>query len=94
VKTKWLSQFGCFHLPFSSTGVILYAFAVIFCLAGFWAFDRYSDSASDALQGIFPFFASTFPLVEQVAGKTSGPAPTQPDRLVILPSGGEISIPP
>lgn len=71
MKTNWFKTYGWFHLPVSVPGVILHLLAGLFCLSVFLAVDRHSHSVSDTLYGVFPFFSSTFLLLEWIAGKTS-----------------------
>lgn len=59
------------HIPNSFTGYIVWAFAVIFIVTVFFAVDKDSHSVSDTMYGIFPYFASTFLLIEWFASKTS-----------------------
>lgn len=59
------------HTPISLTGYAIWLIAVIFLVTVFVAVDNDSHSVSDTLYGIFPYFASTFLLVEWFASKTS-----------------------
>ncbi len=58
-------------MPKSISGYIICAFAVIFLVSVFLAVDKESHSISDTLYGIFPYFVSTFLLVEWFASNTS-----------------------
>jgi hypothetical protein len=58
------------HTPTSVASVVIYLAAVIFLITVFIAIDKDSDSVSDTLYGIFPFFVSTFLLIEWFASKT------------------------
>ncbi len=62
---------GIIHMPKSISGYIICAFAVIFLVSVFLAVDKESHSISDTLYGIFPYFVSTFLLVEWFASNTS-----------------------
>jgi hypothetical protein len=73
MQTIWFKRCGWYHRPVALPGVLLWLAAGMFCLAVFLAVDRHSHSASDTLYGIFPFFASTFLLLDWIAGKTSAP---------------------
>ncbi len=56
----------------SVPGVVVYLIAAVFCLTIFRAVERHSHSVSDTLYGVFPFFVSSFLLLDWVAGKSSG----------------------
>ena len=64
-KSKYL------HIPVSLAGYLIWLIAVVFLVTVFIAVDKDSHSASDSLYGIFPYFASTFLLIEWFASKTS-----------------------
>lgn len=72
MKSRWFSRVGWFYLPTSAIGGVLSLLAAIFCLTVFIAVDRHSHSASDTLYGVFPFFASTFLLLDWIGRRTSG----------------------
>jgi Na+/glutamate symporter len=74
MKAKWFSRFGWFYLPTSVAGGVICLLAVLFCVTVFRAIDVHSHSASDTLYGIFPFFASTFLLLDWIGRRTSGDA--------------------
>lgn len=57
------------HMPESFLGYAVWVLAIVFLVTVFIAVDRNSDSVSDTLYGIFPYFASTFLLVEWFAAK-------------------------
>lgn len=59
------------HTPKSFIGYLVWLLAALFLVTVFIAVDNDSHSASDTLYGIFPYFASTFLLVEWFASKTS-----------------------
>jgi hypothetical protein len=58
-------------VPVSPVAYLIDALAVIFLVTVFVAIDRHSHSASDTLYNFFPYLASTFLLIEWLAGKTS-----------------------
>jgi len=55
----------------SVPGVVVWLLAALFCLTVFAAVDRHSHSVSDTLYGVFPFFVSTFLLLDWFGGRTS-----------------------
>lgn len=67
MKTKSFKRIGWFHVPTSLPGTIITILAVLFCLQVFMAVDRHSHSVSDTLYGVFPFFVSTFLLLDWIA---------------------------
>lgn len=69
---RWFSRFGWFYVPVSIPGAILWIVAMLCCATVFVAVDRHSHSVSDTLYGIFPFFVSTFLLVDWVGARTCG----------------------
>lgn len=69
----WFKRFGWFHLPISVPGAVVSLAAAVFCINVFIAIDRHSHSVSDTLYGVFPFFASTFLLVDWIARSSSRP---------------------
>lgn len=68
---KWFNKTKFIHLPSSPAGFIIYTLAILFLITVFVAVDRNSHSVSDTFYGIFPYFVSTFLLVEWLADKTS-----------------------
>jgi hypothetical protein len=71
MKTKWFKRCGWFYAPASIPGAIVCVLAIFFCLTVFNAIDRHSHSASDTLYGVFPFFVSTFLLLDWIGSRTS-----------------------
>ena len=71
MKASWFRQVGWFYVPISSAGFALSVAAALFCLTVFIAIDRRSHSATDTLYGVFPFFASTFLLMDWIGRRTS-----------------------
>lgn len=71
MKLNWFKRHGWFYLPTTIPGVAIYLLAAVFCLTVFLAIDRRSQSASDTLYGVFPFFACAFLLVDWVAGRST-----------------------
>ncbi len=71
MKSSLFVRAGWFYLPSSVAGCVLYLLAIAFCGTVFIAVDRHSHSVSDTLYGIYPFFLSTFLLVDWVARRTS-----------------------
>ena len=59
------------HIPKSFFGYVIWFLAAVFLVTVFVAIDNDSHSVSDTVYGIFPYFASTFLLVEWFASKTS-----------------------
>ena len=71
MKTEWFKRFGWFYLPVSVPGAVVSLLAILFCLTVFRAVDSHSHSVSDTLYGVFPFFVSTFLLLDWIDGRTS-----------------------
>lgn len=71
MKTKWFKRIGWFYLPVSVPGAIVCVLAALFCGTVFKAVDANSHSVSDTLYGVFPFFVSTFLLLDWIGGRTS-----------------------
>lgn len=71
MKIAWFKRRGWFYLPSSTEGIVIVAGALMFCANVFFAVDRKSHSVSDTLYGIYPFFVSTFFLLDWVARRTS-----------------------
>ena len=71
MKIAWFKRRGWFYLPSSTEGIAIVAGALVFCANVFFAVDRKSHSLSDTLYGIYPFFVSTFFLLNWVARRTS-----------------------
>ncbi len=67
MKTPSFVRAGWFYLPRSVGAGVLCLLAVAFCATVFIAVDRHSHSASDTLYGIYPYFVSTFLLLDWVA---------------------------
>lgn len=74
MSSRWFKQAGWWYVPASVPGTIAYVLAAAFCVNVFWAVDRHSHSATDTLYGVFPFFVSTFLLLDWLGRKTSGGA--------------------
>jgi len=64
-KTKFI------HVPVTIPAYIIYLLVIIFLVTVFIAIDKNSHSVSDTFYGVFPYFVSTFLLVEWFASKTS-----------------------
>ena len=71
MKTEWFKRRGWFYLPVTVPGFVIVAGALAFCANVFWAVDRKSHSVSDTLYGVYPFFVSTFFLLDWIARRTS-----------------------
>jgi hypothetical protein len=67
---NWFRKSKFVHLPISVAGYLIYLAAFIFSVTVFIAVDNDSHSVSDTMYGIFPYFVSTFLLVEWLASKT------------------------
>ena len=72
MRQPWFRPFGWFYVPASLAGGMVSLGALIFCVNVFIAVDRHSHSVSDTFYGAFPFFTSTFLLVDWVARNTKG----------------------
>jgi hypothetical protein len=71
MKTIWFKRWGWFYLPVSLPGAVIILAALAFCTQVFLAIDHKSHSVSDTLNGVFPFFATVFLLLDWIAGRTS-----------------------
>jgi hypothetical protein len=71
MKTEWFKRRGWFYLPVTVPGFAIVVGTLAFCANVFWAVDRRSHSLADTLYGIYPFFVSTFFLLDWVARRTS-----------------------
>lgn len=71
MKPSLFTRVGWFYLPCSVAGGVLYLPAAAFCATVFVAVDRHSHSASDTLYGCYPFFVTTFLLVDWIAQRLS-----------------------
>jgi hypothetical protein len=71
MKTSLFVRVGWFYLPCSIAGGVLYALAAGFCASVFLAVDRHSHSVSDTFYGIYPFFVTTFLLLDWIARRLS-----------------------
>jgi len=71
MKNAWFKRWGWFYLPTTAQGFMVIVGALAFCANVFGAMDRKSHSVSDTLYGIYPFFVSTFFLVDWIARRTS-----------------------
>jgi len=74
MKAKWFKRFGWFYVPVSVPGAVVCFLATLFCVTVLRAVDSHSHSASDTLYGVFPFFVSTFLLLDWLGNRTSGNA--------------------
>ena len=71
MNRPWFKRFGWFYLPTSAPGFVATLAAIAFCIQVFLAVDRRSQSVSDTLYGVFPFFVCSFLLWDWVASKTN-----------------------
>ena len=71
MRMKWFRRTRFLYLPMSVVGFVVYIAAVVFLITVFVAVDRHSHSMSDTLYGIFPYFVTTFLLVDWLGAKTS-----------------------
>jgi hypothetical protein len=78
MNKSWFKVFGWIYRPVSWEGMTLVLLSVAFCVQVFVAVDRHSHSVSDTLFGIFPYFTSSFLLLNWIAAKTTEPSRTQP----------------
>jgi hypothetical protein len=72
MRNEWFKSLGWVYRPVSWQGVVLIAFALVFCFQVFVAVDRRSHSVSDTFYGVFPFFSCCFLLLNWIASNTSG----------------------
>ena len=71
MKSSPFTRVGWFYLPCSLAGAVLCFLAAGFCATVFVAVDRHSHSASDTLHGVYPYFATTFLLLDWIARRSS-----------------------
>jgi hypothetical protein len=71
MKSRWFKRAGWLYAPTPLPGVVAYVVAVLFCVSVFRAVDRHSHSVSDTFYGVFPFFVSTFLLLDWLGRRTS-----------------------
>ena len=71
MKTSLFVRVGWFYLPASIPAGALWLLALAFCITVFLAVDRHSHSGSDTLYGVYPYFLTTFLLVDWVARRLS-----------------------
>ncbi len=71
MNTIWFKRSGWFYIPSSLPGVFVCALAAVLCATVFVAVDRHSHSVSDTIYGVFPFFVSTFLLLDWIGSRTS-----------------------
>jgi hypothetical protein len=90
MKSSLFTRVGWFYFPCSIAGGVLCLLAAAFCATVFVAVDRHSHSASDTLYGIYPFFVTTFLLLDWIA-RRSGESPshsTDPTPAPGMPPAG------
>jgi hypothetical protein len=71
MKPMWFKRWGWFYRPTTTQGFVVIAGALAFCANVFWAVDRKSHSVSDTLYSVYPFFVTTFLLVDWLARRSS-----------------------
>ena len=71
MTASWFTRWGWVYRPVSWPGSALVLGSIAFCAQVFRAVDRHSNSASDTLYGVFPYFACCFLLLNWVASRTS-----------------------
>jgi hypothetical protein len=76
MKASSFVRVGWVYLPSSVAGFLLFAAAAAFCATVFRAVDRHSHSVSDTLYGVYPFFVTTFLLVDWIARRACGSPPS------------------
>ncbi len=93
MKSSLFTRVGWLYLPCSVGGFVLYLLAGGFCATVFVAVDRHSHSVSDTFYGIYPFFVTTFLLLDWIARRldeTRGPLHRQAPVPGAAPAGGEL----
>ncbi len=68
---KWYRKTRFIHIPVSAPAYLINILALIFLTTVFLAANQNTHSVSDFFYAIFPYFVSTFLLVEWLAGKLS-----------------------
>ncbi|MCL5669767.1 MAG: hypothetical protein M1423_00460 [Acidobacteria bacterium] len=71
---RWFKEWGWVYLPVSAMGWLAVFLVASFCVNTFLAVDAHSQSVSDTLYGIFPYWIPAVGVLDWVAGKTSGKA--------------------
>jgi hypothetical protein len=70
MKSLPFTRIGWFYVPCSVFGGILYLLAIGLCATVFIAVDRHSHSVSDTFYGVYPFYVTTFLLVDWIARRS------------------------
>jgi hypothetical protein len=71
MRLNWFKQWGWLYVPASIPGAAICLVTLAFCFSVFLAVDRHSQSMSDTLYGIFPFFTCAFLLWDWIGARTS-----------------------
>jgi hypothetical protein len=71
MRLNWFKQWGWMYLPASLPGACIFLALLAICASAFFAIDHHSDSVSDTLYGVFPFFACAFLLFDWIGARTS-----------------------
>jgi hypothetical protein len=69
---QWFKPAGIFFVPRSAAGWLSFVLALAFCAQVFWFVDTHSQSVSDTLYGVFPFWAPTLLILAWIADRTGG----------------------
>lgn len=77
MKNTHFVRAGWFYLHASVFAAVLCLLALAFCVNVFLAADRHSHSASDTLYGVYPYFLTTFLLLDWVAHRLSEKQPVK-----------------
>ena len=66
----WFKRAGWLYVPVSVLGGLASLSAIGFCITVLIAIDRHAHSVSDTFYGVYPFFVSTFLLLDWLARHT------------------------
>jgi hypothetical protein len=69
---RWFKPLGIVFVPVSGMGWAVSLLALAFCTQVFFAVDHQSNSVSDTLYGVFPFWAPTLLGLAWIADRTGG----------------------
>lgn len=69
---RWFKPFGIAFVPVSPVGWLLTAATTAFCANTFMIIDGHSNSVTDTLYGIFPFWVPALLALSWIADRTCG----------------------
>ena len=75
MNAVWFKRCGWLYRPVSVIGVGIVVLVLAYCAQVFVAVDHHSHSVSDTINGVFPYFATSFLLLNWLAARTSDRRP-------------------